>query len=131
MPKKQVKKQAEKPRRKQKSKDKYSRLRGMKDILFDEYKYWDLVTKKAIDLASVYSFKRIETPVLERAELYERTTGKESTIHCSVIHPPRFTLTQRKTSSMHGSRKNSFPKPRQFDPRLVSGIVLFTTRLMI
>ena len=59
---------------------KYSRLRGMKDILFDEYKYWDLVIKKATELAKAYGFKRIETPVLEKAELYERSTGKTSDI---------------------------------------------------
>ncbi len=57
-----------------------SRLRGVKDILFDEYKYWDLVIKKAGDLANAYSFKRIETPVLESLGLYERTTGKETDI---------------------------------------------------
>ena len=26
---------------------KYTRLRGMKDILFDEYKYFDLLVKKS------------------------------------------------------------------------------------
>ncbi len=40
-------------------------LKGMKDILFDEYKYWDLVIKKATELARAYGFRRIETPVLE------------------------------------------------------------------
>ncbi|MDD4332979.1 MAG: histidine--tRNA ligase [Patescibacteria group bacterium] len=59
---------------------KYPRLRGMKDILFDEYKYWDLVYKKATELARVYGFKRIETPILERLELYERATGKSTDI---------------------------------------------------
>jgi histidyl-tRNA synthetase len=59
---------------------KFSRLRGMKDILFDEYKYWDLVIKKANDLARAYSFNRIETPVLENTELYERSTGKSTDI---------------------------------------------------
>lgn len=58
----------------------FSRLRGMKDILFDEYRYWDLVKKKAVDLAGAYSFKRIDTPVLEKVELYERSSGKTSDI---------------------------------------------------
>ncbi|MCX6796542.1 MAG: HisS family protein, partial [Candidatus Falkowbacteria bacterium] len=60
--------------------EKYSRLRGMKDLLFDEYKYWDLVVKKACDLSATYSFKRIDTPVLEKMDLYERSTGKETDI---------------------------------------------------
>lgn len=59
---------------------KFSRLRGMKDILFDEYKYWDLVLKKANDLAKFYGFQRIETPVLENLDLYERSTGKATDI---------------------------------------------------
>ncbi len=58
----------------------FSRLRGMKDILFDEFKYWNLVYKKATELARIYGFKRIETPVLEAAELFERTAGKTSDI---------------------------------------------------
>ena len=67
-------------RNKTKKPGKYSRLRGMKDILFDEYRYFDLVIKKARDLAAIYGFKRIETPILERLELYERSTGKETDI---------------------------------------------------
>jgi histidyl-tRNA synthetase len=59
---------------------KFSRLRGMKDILSDEYKYWDLVLKKANDLAKIYGFKRVETPILENLGLYEKATGKETDI---------------------------------------------------
>lgn len=58
----------------------FSRLRGMKDILPEEYRYWSLVIKKATELARVYSFKRIDTPILECQELYERSTGKSSDI---------------------------------------------------
>lgn len=58
----------------------FSRLKGMKDILFDEYKYWDLVINKAGDLANVYGFKKISTPILENATMYNRSTGKETDI---------------------------------------------------
>lgn len=58
----------------------FSRLRGMKDVLFEEHKYWDLVERKARDLAKVYGFNRISTPVLEKLELYERATGKETDV---------------------------------------------------
>jgi len=58
----------------------YSRLRGMRDVLFDEYRYYDLVEGKARDLAEVYGFRRVITPVLEKAELYERATGKATDI---------------------------------------------------
>ena len=58
----------------------YTRLRGMKDVLFNEHKYLDLVIKKATDLAQIYGFQRISTPILERLALYERSTGKETDI---------------------------------------------------
>lgn len=60
--------------------EKYSRLRGMKDIAFDEYKYWDLVIKKAADLSATYGFNHIDTPILEKLDLFERSTGKETDI---------------------------------------------------
>ncbi len=63
-----------------KKKKHFSRLRGMKDILPDDFKYWDLVIKKAKDLAQSYGFRPISTPVLEKLELYERSSGKTSDI---------------------------------------------------
>ncbi|MDO8592292.1 MAG: histidine--tRNA ligase [bacterium] len=57
-----------------------SRLRGMKDILPDEYKYWNLVIKKATELSKAYGFRRIDTPTLEALELYERSSGRGSDI---------------------------------------------------
>ncbi len=59
---------------------KFARLKGFKDITFDDYKYHDLVVKKAIDLSTTYGFRRIDTPVLESEALYERSTGKTSDI---------------------------------------------------
>jgi histidyl-tRNA synthetase len=75
---KKIIKEDNKPRPKRASRQ--TRLRGMKDVLFTEHRYLDLLTKKAIDLAGVYGFQRISTPVLERLQLYERSTGKETDI---------------------------------------------------
>lgn len=58
----------------------FSKLKGMKDVLFDEHKYWDLVMNKAKDLSRVYGFKSVQTPILENSLLYERSTGKETDI---------------------------------------------------
>ncbi|MFH0891162.1 MAG: histidine--tRNA ligase [Candidatus Falkowbacteria bacterium] len=69
----------------------YSRLRGMRDILFDEYKYWDLVTRKARDLALLYGFQPIETPALEKADLYERSSGKNT----DVVSKEMYTFTDK------------------------------------
>lgn len=58
----------------------YARLRGMRDVLFDEHKYWDLVVNKAVDLSRTYGFKRVDVPILENLEMYERSTGTSSDI---------------------------------------------------
>lgn len=63
-----------------KTKDRISRLRGMKDILPEEYRYWDVVKSKAEDLAEIYGFTRMETPVVEKAQLYNKTTGEDTDI---------------------------------------------------
>ena len=70
------KKKEPRPRRSKR----FSRLRGMKDILFDEYRYWDIVTEKALDLSLAYGFKKIDTPILEYYDLYVRSTGKDTDI---------------------------------------------------
>lgn len=55
-----------------------SRLKGMKDVLPEEGRYWRLVTDKALQLARVYDFERLETPLLEPLALYEKAHGKAS-----------------------------------------------------
>jgi histidyl-tRNA synthetase len=82
MPRTANKKVKEKPVKEKidKKSRRFSRLRGMKDVLFEEQKYWDIIENKAKDLAAYYGFKRIQTPVLERLDLYERSTGKETDI---------------------------------------------------
>jgi len=65
---------------KAKSSRRFSRLRGMRDVLPEEYKYWDLVIKKATELARAYDFKTVKTPILESLELYNKSTGKDTDI---------------------------------------------------
>ncbi|MBU0619520.1 MAG: histidine--tRNA ligase [Patescibacteria group bacterium] len=59
---------------------KITRLKGMKDVSFNEYKYWDLVITKATDLAKIYGFQKIQTPVLENLELYNKSSGPTSDV---------------------------------------------------
>lgn len=81
MPRKATKKTVSKtPKKKSDRNKKFNRLRGMRDILFEEYKYWDLIKNKAGNLAKYYGFNRIETPILEKLGLYERSTGKDTDI---------------------------------------------------
>jgi histidyl-tRNA synthetase len=55
-----------------------ARLKGMKEILSEEWRYWRLVIDKALQLSRIYDFERIETPLIEAAALYEKTHGKNS-----------------------------------------------------
>jgi len=55
-------------------------LKGFKDILPLDAPYWDFVRGIFYDLAKSYSFKIIETPVLEQLALFKRNLGKYTDI---------------------------------------------------
>lgn len=55
-----------------------SRLKAVKDIVPEEWRYWRLVVDKALQLAKLYDFDRLDTPILEPASLLERAYGKQS-----------------------------------------------------
>jgi len=55
-------------------------LRGFKDILPKEQKYWYYIINKAEALAWGYGFGRIDTPILESTDLFIRTIGKQTDI---------------------------------------------------
>ncbi len=54
--------------------------KGMRDILPDEQIYWEKFLKVAQRLAEDYGWQRIETPILEEAELFIRGTGQTTDI---------------------------------------------------
>ncbi|MBK8899983.1 MAG: histidine--tRNA ligase [Anaerolineaceae bacterium] len=54
------------------------RAKGMQDVLPEERHYWDLITGKAAELAHLYGFQRIDLPILEYTELYQRGVGEGS-----------------------------------------------------
>lgn len=97
MPKKQVKQKAKKTKTAQKKTVKKSKpkikevktksrskvvqtLRGMKDILPEEQKFWNLVRDKAKSIADDYGYKRIDMPLLEDTSLFMRSLGKQTEI---------------------------------------------------
>lgn len=57
-----------------------ARLRGLRDLLPDEFKYWETVLDAAREIATAYGFMTTEIPVLEQLSLYERSTGRETDI---------------------------------------------------
>ena len=55
-------------------------LRGMRDILPAEQKYWRFISAKIEELTASYGFERLDTPILEETALFVRTAGKQSDI---------------------------------------------------
>ncbi|MFC1598848.1 histidine--tRNA ligase [Patescibacteria group bacterium] len=55
-------------------------LRGFKDVLPGEQKYWDLIRAKTKLIARDYSYDRIDLPYLEDTSLFIRSVGKETDI---------------------------------------------------
>lgn len=55
-------------------------LRGMKDILPSEQKYWEYLRNKISSFLQDYGFKRIDTPLLEESSLFIRSVGKGTDI---------------------------------------------------
>jgi histidyl-tRNA synthetase len=61
-------------------KKQYPVLRGMHDILPREEKYWKTFYRTAEHLSEFFQFGRIETPILEDANLFTRSIGKGTDI---------------------------------------------------
>ena len=55
-------------------------LRGFRDILPEEQGRWNLVRDTIRSIAESYSFDRIDLPILERSDLFQRTIGKGTDI---------------------------------------------------
>lgn len=65
---------------KEKSKKTYHLLRGMHDILPKDEKYWQAFYNNAQKLATYFQFGKIETPLLEEANLFIRSVGRGTDI---------------------------------------------------
>ncbi|MBI2506819.1 MAG: histidine--tRNA ligase, partial [Candidatus Colwellbacteria bacterium] len=62
--------------------------RGMHDILPSARPLWDKLEEAAKEIAEFYGFRRIETPMLESAELFARGVGEET----DVVQKEMYTL---------------------------------------
>src|SRR6266566_2656087 len=60
--------------------EQFKALQGFKDILPDEQPYWRMVERVATEVANLYGYRRIETPILEETTLFARTTGEGTDI---------------------------------------------------
>ena len=55
-------------------------LRGMRDILPDDMRYWDAVARAVADTARAYRYERLMAPLLEATSLFTRGVGEATDI---------------------------------------------------
>ena len=95
--KKTAKKKSQKKVRKLTTKNKIEKplilqtLRGMKDILPKDQFFWDQVRRTSQRLARDYGFSRIDTPIVEYANLYIKGVGKGT----DIIEKEMYTFTTK------------------------------------
>ncbi len=53
-------------------KEQVPRLLGTKDVSTQDYKYWNSLSNKLAEIANIYGFNRLETPILENVALYKK-----------------------------------------------------------
>ncbi|MEY4722507.1 MAG: hypothetical protein RLZZ324_20, partial [Candidatus Parcubacteria bacterium] len=55
-------------------------LRGFRDIVPAEQKYWRFVYRTAEELTGSYGYERLDTPILEETSLFVRSVGKQTDV---------------------------------------------------
>lgn len=55
-------------------------VRGMKDILPQEQRYWTFIKGAADSLARAYGFEMIDTPIMEETSLFVRSVGTQTDV---------------------------------------------------
>ena len=59
---------------------KFKRVRGMEDILPNETAVWQRIEGTARDVFSRYNYAEMRTPMVEKTEVFSRTSGDSSDI---------------------------------------------------
>jgi len=66
--------------------DKLQPLRGMKDLLPDDYKVHDYIISKAREIGELYGYKQMSTPILEYTKVFNRSMGESSDVISKEIY---------------------------------------------
>lgn len=80
MPRKKNENKKEKSEKRKKRNKRFQAVRGMRDILPKDQPYWQKLRKVIEKIGVDYNYNRIDFPVLEDKELFERGTGKNTDI---------------------------------------------------
>ncbi len=63
-------------------------IRGFKDILPEEVEIWKQIEQTAADLFENFGFRQIRVPILEKAELFQRSIGE----HTDIVEKEMYTF---------------------------------------
>src|SRR2546430_13949903 len=85
--------------------EQFKALQGFKDILPNEQPYWRMVERIAIEVANLYGYRRIETPILEETALFARTSGEGT----DVVEKEMYSFDDR--PDKEGNRTNLTLRP--------------------
>lgn len=66
-------------------------VRGMNDLLADQMPYWQLVERAARELFADYGYREMRVPLLERAELFQRSIGE----HTDIVEKEMYSFEDR------------------------------------
>ncbi|QQV74894.1 Histidine--tRNA ligase [Rickettsia tillamookensis] len=66
--------------------EKLQPLRGMKDLLPDDYKVQDYIINKAREVGVLYGYKQMSTPILEYTKVFNRSMGESSDVISKEIY---------------------------------------------
>ncbi len=65
--------------------------RGMQDVLPSDYLYWEYILGAVERYAKIYSFGRIDTPIMEDTKLFSRSIGETT----DIVEKEMFSLTTK------------------------------------
>jgi histidyl-tRNA synthetase len=71
--------------------NKLQAVRGMNDLLAEEMPYWQQVERAARELFADYGYQEMRVPLLEHAELFQRSIGE----HTDIVEKEMYRLEDR------------------------------------
>ncbi|MFC1946687.1 histidine--tRNA ligase [Chloroflexota bacterium] len=74
----------------------YQSPRGTADILPEDQAYWFFLEDKIAEIARLYGYERIETPIFEDSSLYTRSTGE----YTDIVQKEMYTFEDRGGNSL-------------------------------
>jgi histidyl-tRNA synthetase len=85
--------------------EQYRALQGFKDVLPEEQVYWRFVERVAEEVAQLYGYRRIETPILEETSVFRKTSGEGT----DIVEKEMYSFDDR--ADREGNRQNLSLRP--------------------